>query len=178
VLPVDLAIAFTTLLVLAIVVTATYGFIGGVPYVPTPKFVARVMVDLAHLRGSETVVDLGAGNGRVLIEAKRRHSAIDATGIELAPTVWLLGWITILLSGQNVRLLRGNALTYDVSGANVIFLYLSPSLMATLEDKFDHELASGTVVISHAFSFPRRQPTETMILSHWSGKKTIRRYAW
>lgn len=177
-LPVDLVIVFTILLIVFIVMTTVYGFVAGVPYVPTPVYVARAMVDLARLRGTETVVDIGAGNGRVLIEAKRKHPSIDATGIELAPTVWLLGIVNIFLSGMRIRFVRGNALVHDMSGADAIFLYLSPSLMATLEDKFDRELRPGTVVISHAFSFPRRQPTAMTALPGWIGKKTIRRYEW
>lgn len=177
-LPIDLVIVFVILLIVFVVLTTAYGFVAGVPYVPTPIPVARAMVDLARLRGSENVMDIGAGNGRVLIEAKRKHPGIDATGIELAPTVWLLGKVKILLSGMRIRFIRGNALSYDMRGADVIFLYLSPSLMAQLEDKFDRELKPGTVVISHAFSFPRRQPTEMTALPGWIGKKTIRRYEW
>lgn len=174
----DIVIVLATLLVLVIVITSVCCFVGGVPYVPTPKFVARAMVDLARLKGSESVVDMGAGNGLILIEAKRRHPGVAATGIEIAPTVWFLGRVNILLSGQKMRLLCGNALNYDASGADAIFLYLLPALMASLEEKFDRELKPGTVVISHAFKFPRRQPTETVVLPHWSGKKTIRRYEW
>lgn len=172
------AIASTALLILIIVVTVVYWLIGGVPYVPTPKFVARAMVDLARFSGSEKVIDIGAGNGRLLVEAKRKHPSIEATGVEISPTVWLLGLLTVLASGQKVRLSLGNALNCHMGGADVIFLYLSPAFMKTLEEKFDRELRPGTVVISHAFSFPRRQPTEIAALPHWSGKKTIRRYEW
>ena len=178
VLPVDLVIIFMVFLIIGMVMTAIYWFIGGVPYVPTPMFVVRAMVDLARLRGSERVVDLGAGNGRVLIEAKGRHPGIHATGVELSPLVWLYGRMTILFSGQKIRFIRGNVLAQDVSKADVIFLYLSPGLMVALDDKFDRELKPGTVVISHAFTFPRRQPTETIALPSWSGKKTVRGYVW
>ncbi|NOS66854.1 MAG: N-6 DNA methylase [Candidatus Peribacteraceae bacterium] len=177
-LPVDLVIIFTMLLIIGMMVTSVYGFIAGVPYVPTPHPVARAMVDLARLRGTENVMDIGAGNGRVLIEAKRKHPSIDATGIELAPTVWLLGKLNIFLSGIRIRFIRGNAFDHDMSRTDVIFLYLSPAVMAKLEDKFDRELKPGTVVISHAFTFPRRQPVEMTALPGWMGKKTIRRYEW
>ncbi len=177
-LSVDLFIIFTTILVLVMGVTAVYCFIGGVPYVPTPMFMVRAMVDAARLHGSERVFDLGAGNGRVLIEAKRRCPSITATGVEISPVVWLYGRVMIRWSRQKVRFVRGNALTQDLRDADVIFLYLSTALMAALEEKFDRELRPGTVVISHAFEFPRRQPTEKMIVQHWSGKKTVRRYVW
>lgn len=176
--PTDIVIVFAILTVVVVTITAVFWFVGGVPYVPTPKFVARAMVDLARLKGSESIVDMGAGNGLILIEAKRKHPGVAATGVEIAPTVWCLGRVNILLSGQKVRLLCGSALNYDASGADAIFLYLSPALMASLEEKFDRELKTGTVVISHAFKFPRRQPVETVVLPHWSGKKTVRRYEW
>ena len=177
-LSVDLVIVFVVLLIAAIVITTMYAFIGGVPYVPTPRSVARRMVDLARLQGDEHVFDLGAGNGRILIEAKRKHPAITATGVELAPTVWLIGLLTIFFSGQTVNFLRRNALTIDLRRADVLFLYLTPGFLAMLEDKFDRELRPGTVVISHAFRFPRRQPVEVVQLDRWSGKKTVLRYVW
>lgn len=176
--PVDLVIFATTLLIVIIVLTTAYAFIGGVPYVPTSRSIARDMVNVARLKGNERVFDLGAGNGRILIEAKRKYPGLTATGIELAPTVWLLGVITILLSRVKVRFLRGNALTTDVRNADVIFLYLSGGLLGKLEEKFDRELRPGTVVISHAFRFPRRQPVEVVKLNRWSGKKTVLRYEW
>lgn len=176
--PVDLVIFFTILLIVVIVLTTVYAFIGGVPYVPTSRSIAQDMVDVARLKGNERVFDLGAGNGRILIEAKRKYPGLTATGIELAPTVWLLGLITIFLSRVKVRFLRGNALTTDVRNADVIFLYLSGGLLGKLEEKFDRELRPGTVVISHAFRFPTRQPVEIVKIEKWSGKKTILRYEW
>ncbi len=176
--PVDLVILFTILLIVVIVLTTAYAFIGGVPYVPTSRSIARDMVDVARLKGAERVFDLGAGNGRILIEAKRKYPGLTATGIELAPTVWLLGLMTIFLSRVNVRFLRGDARTVDLRDADVIFLYLSGGLLGELEGKFDRELRPGTVVISHAFRFPRRQPVEVVTLDRWSGKKTVLRYVW
>ncbi|MSR87021.1 hypothetical protein EXS70_02505 [Candidatus Peribacteria bacterium] len=176
--PVDLVIVLVTMVVVIIGVTALFAFLGRVPYVPTPGSTARAMVTLARLKGNEKVFDLGAGNGRILIEAKRMHPSLDATGIEFSPTVWLLGIVTILLSGQRVAFFRRDARKIDLRDADAIFLYLSPHLMAQLEDKFDQELRPGTVVISHAFRFPRRQPVEVTKVQRWNGLKTILRYEW
>lgn len=168
----------TLILVVSIVVTVAFAFIGKVPYVPTPAATARAMVTLARLRGREKIFDLGAGNARILIEAKRMHPDVDATGVEFSPTVWLLGLSKILLSRQRIRFLRADARKIDLSQANAIFLYLSGGLMAELEDKFDRELQPGTVVVSHAFRFPRRRPVEVVKLQRWNGEKTILRYEW
>lgn len=55
-----------------------------VAYVPTPKTIVRQMLLLAGLRRGETLFDLGAGDGRVLIEAARRFG-VKAIGIEIDP---------------------------------------------------------------------------------------------
>ncbi len=175
---VDLVIAGTMILIVFIVVTSIYGFIAGVPYVPTSRSVAKAMVRLARLRGSERVFDLGAGNGRILIEAKRSHPGITATGFEIAPSVWCLGVLTIFLSRQKIAFFRSDARKASMNAADIIFLYLSPGLMAQLEEKFDRELRPGTVVVSHAFRFPRRRPQEVVTLDRWWGKKTLLRYQW
>ena len=178
ILPVDLVIIGVLLLIVVLVVTVIYGLIVRVPYVPTPIPVARAMVDLARLRGNERVFDLGAGNARILIEAKKKFPSLIATGIELAPTVWLLGRFKIFLSRQNIQFLRRNAHAVDMRDAETIFLYLYPGVMERLEPKFDRELRPGTVVISHAFRFPRRQPVEVRQIGNGKWKKTILRYEW
>lgn len=174
----DFVIIGVILLIAVIIVTVLYACIVGVPYVPTPLPVARAMITLAGLQGNERVFDLGAGNARILIEAKKQFPSLDATGVELAPTIWLLGLCKIFLSGQRIRFLRRDALTMNLGDADVIFLYLYPGAMARFEDKFDRELRPGTIVIVHAFPFSRRQPSETVIVDGWTWKKTLRRYVW
>lgn len=177
-LPVDLVIAFVLLLIVVIVVTSLFWAISGVPYVPTSRSATREMIRLARLRGAERIYDLGAGDARILIEAKRAHPGLRATGIEFSPTVWLLGRLRIFLSGQRVELRRGDARTTDLRDAGAVFLYLSPGMMAQLEGKFDRELHQGTVVIAHAFRFPRRQPVETVRMGQGSWATTLFRYEW
>lgn len=177
-LPVDLVIALVVLLIIIIVVTSISWAISGVPYVPTSRSVVWEMIRLARLEGAERVYDIGAGDGRILIEAKRAHPGLRATGIEFSPTVWLLGRLRILLSGQAIELRRGDARTTDLRDADAVFLYLSPGMMAQLEGKFDEELRPGAVVIAHAFRFPRRQPVETVRVGKRRWAATLLRYEW
>lgn len=55
-----------------------------VAYVPTPKQIVRQMLQLAQLRRGEILFDLGAGDGRIMIEAARKFGA-RAVGIEIDP---------------------------------------------------------------------------------------------
>ncbi|MDD3896891.1 MAG: hypothetical protein PHU04_03560 [Candidatus Peribacteraceae bacterium] len=129
-----------------------------VPYVPTEARVVEAMVDSARLLPGQVVYDLGAGDGRTLIAALRKCSAIRAIAIESVYTVYLWGRLKTLLSGEKVQWKFGSFLKRNVSDADAIFLYLCPSLMAKLEQKFTAELRRGTRVVSHAFVFPNRQP--------------------
>jgi hypothetical protein len=149
-----------------------------VPFVPTPWKVAREMVRIAELRGSENVLDLGAGDARLLILAKQKYPDITAIGCEAVPTVWILGKLRIWFHGQEIHFHLGNALMEDVHAANVVFLYLMPSLMEKLESKFDAELPHGTRVIVHTFPFPGRKPVKEVKVAWGRGWKKLFVYEW
>lgn len=153
-------------------------FILGCPFVPTSRKIAQKMVAFAKLKGTETVMDLGAGDGAILIEAKRMHPGIRAIGIEIVPTVWMLGKFRAWCYGQKVTLLCKNAFTVSVAEAEVIFLYLMPKLMAQMLEKFNEELKPGTVVISHAFPFIGREPTEVLEIGDGRRTKKLLKYVW
>lgn len=173
-----LLIGLVLVLLLFVLVTAVGNLAIQVPFVPTARKVAEEMVRFADLKGTETVYDLGAGDGRILIAAKRLHPHIRAIGWEFVPTVWLLGKLRIWCSGQKVALRRGNALAQDVRDADCIFLYLFPEAMALLAAKFDRELKPGTKVLSYVFQFPDRAPVAQKPVP-WMGKtRMLRLYAW
>lgn len=171
-------LALPALLLVGLAFTLLSHAVLRVPYVPTPRRVAEAMVRMADLRGDEVVMDLGAGDGCVLRVAKRHHPGIQALGCELVFTVWLFGWLRCLLTRSGVALRLRNALKEDVSRAGVLFLYLFPSLMEKLEEKFDRELHPGTRVVAHTFRFPRRQPVREEVIPLWRGPAKIFLYRW
>ncbi len=173
-----LVVAFAVAVIVGMtlfLVTVTYHLVVlRCPFVPTSRKTARAMVDLAKLRGTERVYDLGAGDGAVLIEAKRRHPGITAIGIERVITVRCLGKLRIRLSRVQVDLRQGDIFRTSVRDADAIFLYVVPHLMERLEKKFDAELKPGTVVVSHAFRFPHHRLDEA-----WGvGEGEVYRYVW
>ena len=175
---IDLLLLFIIILTAVIVVTAISHIWADVPFIPTPKCVYEEMLRLADLKGTEKVYDLGAGDARLLIAAKRKHPTISATGVEIVSTVWMLGKFRIWLSRQKIDFYLQNALTQDVSDADCIFLYLIPRLMKKLEMKFDAELKPGTKVISYAFSFPSKKPISELQVKGLAGKTKLRVYEW
>jgi len=133
-------------------------FVLRVPYIPTSNEVVQSMLDLACVSNKDHVYDLGAGDGRILIAAKRRCPKIVATGCEAVFTIWMLGKMRTLLSGHHISFRWMNVFSMNVRQADVVFLYVGPGLMGQLENKFDQELKPGTRVISNAFTFPGRKP--------------------
>lgn len=174
---------FTLLLVcvfllIALVLTVCHHAILGVPYVPTPRHVARAMVELAHMRGNEVVFDLGAGDGRLLRTAKQMFPGITALGYEIVPMVWLCGFLWCALMRSGVRLHYGDAFRADICTADVVFLYMFPSCMEKFAVKFTQELRPGTLVISHTFRFPSRHPIEERRVPLWRGDAKLFLYRW
>ncbi len=169
---------FVILLTFFIVVTVVAHIWIAVPFIPTPKKVCKEMILFSGIAGGERVYDLGAGDARLLILAKRRYPSITAVGVEILPTVWLLGKLRIFLSRQKVELHLRNVLAQDVSDADCIFLYLMPDLLQKLEEKFDLELKSGTKVISYAFPFPNKHPIKEKDVPWLTGERKLRMYVW
>lgn len=165
--------------VLLLLVTVIMHLILGVPYIPTPRRVARMMAEMAKLKDGDTVMDLGAGDGIVLVEAKRLCPGIRAVGCELVPTVWLIGVIyRRIIRAPKVEVSIGNAFHADVSRADVLLLYMITEIMQRLSVKFETELRPGTRIVSHAFKLPGREPIETRHVKKMGREVPVYAYIW
>ncbi len=131
----------------------------GLPWVPTREKRVRRALELAELRPGETLYDLGAGDARVLVIAAREFGA-HAVGIEVGPVQCLLGWLRILFSGSRgvARLRLGNFYRADLSGADVVFVYITSSQASRLRPLLERDLRPGARVVSIAADFPDWEP--------------------
>ncbi len=133
-----------------------------VAYVPTPKNIVRQMLLLAGLKRGETLFDLGAGDGRILIEAARRFGA-RAKGIEIDPE--RVQRITERLRATDVEaeIIQADFMTVDLSSADVIAIYLSDTANSLLAPKLKRELRDGARVVSLDYSLPGWAPVKEAI---------------
>ncbi len=124
-----------------------------VAYVPTPKDIVRQMLQLASLRRGETLFDLGAGDGRIIIEAVRRFGA-KAVGVEVDPE--RISRIKERLKATNTQaeLIEVDLFQVDLSSADAVVFYLSDSANAKLAPKLKAELKAGTRVVSLDYTLP------------------------
>ena len=124
-----------------------------VVYIPTPKTVVRKMLLLGGLRKNENLFDLGAGDGRILVEGVREFGA-KGTGIEIDPERIRRLRERLQSTGVVANVIQGDFMDVDVSPADVIAIYLSDSVNARLAEKLEHELKAGTRIVSLDYTLP------------------------
>jgi precorrin-6B methylase 2 len=124
-----------------------------VAYVPTPKDIVRKMLALAGVRRGETVLDLGAGDGRILIEAARGFGA-HAIGVEIDPERVETIRQRLARAGVEAKVVQGDFMDVDVSSADVVTIYLSASVNEKLGPKLKSELKVGARVVSLDYELP------------------------
>ena len=122
------------------------------PYVPSPYAVVDRMLELAEVKPGETVYDLGCGDGRVLFSAIRKFKA-QAVGVELSPVLYESTQREVRRQGleDRIKVLHGHLLEVDLSGADVVTLYLLTDSNEKLKPNLEKYLKSGARVVSHDF---------------------------
>jgi precorrin-6B methylase 2 len=118
------AIAALIVGTLFVLVRTSLGF---APFVPSRRVVIEKALDLACVGPGIAFVDLGSGDGRVVIEAARRGAV--ATGVERVWLLWLLSHIRATIAGQPARFLLADLWQVDIGDADVIFAYGTPSAL-------------------------------------------------
>ncbi|MBU0458388.1 hypothetical protein KJ652_00925 [Patescibacteria group bacterium] len=174
----DLTLIFAIIFVILIVSTVIATIWASVPFVPTPRKTIDAMIKAAELKGDETVYDLGAGDGRMLIRVKKKYPNITAIGYEIVPLVWFMGWLRTFVSRSGVKLKFGNSFKADIGDADCILLYMITRLMALFAKKFDKELRPGTKVISHGFQFKDREYIKMIEVPGMLGMTRVYVYEW
>jgi precorrin-6B methylase 2 len=131
------------------------------PYVPSPQEVIDRMLEVAQARQGDTVIDVGCGDGRILITAVQKFKA-RAVGIEIDPKIAAQASDTILKLGlQNkARVVRADVFDADLSQADVVTIYLTTSFNEKLRPKFEKSLRPGTRVVSHDYGIRGWNPVE------------------
>jgi Methyltransferase domain len=129
-------------------------------WVPTPQALVDRMLDMAKLTPKDLHYDLGSGDGRTVITAAKRGS--QAFGVEFNPDMVALSERAAAKEGVSGRakFIHGDIFQTDFSQANVLTLYLLPSLNLKLRPTI-LKMKPGTRVVSHAFSMDDWQPDQT-----------------
>lgn len=157
---------FLIFIVVVIIVLLLFKIIGhaytflfwGAIYVPTTQKRVEKMVELLKIKPGQIAVDLGAGDGRLVIALAK--AGAKAYGCEVNPFLVSLAKKNIKKAG-----LEGKAFVVcrslwreDLSNFDVIAVYGMRHMMKGLEKKFERELKPGVKIISNYFTFPEWKP--------------------
>jgi Methyltransferase domain len=129
------------------------------PYVPTPQAVVDRMLDIAQVKAGDVVIDLGSGDGRIMITAAQRHGA-HGFGVEIDPRLVQRSNEEARRLGiaDRVKFLRQDLFSTDFREADVLTLYLLPDVNLALRPKILAELKPGTRVVSHDYDMREWRP--------------------
>jgi SAM-dependent methyltransferase len=137
-----------------------------VPYVPTPNDVVDAMLEVTNTGPGDYVIDLGSGDGRIVIAAAKRGAF--GHGIDLNPVRVEEAEENARKSGVSDRVifLEGDLFDADISRATVVTMYLLSSVNLRLKPVLFEQLRPGTRVVSHSFSMGDWRPDETLVIDN------------
>ena len=115
------------------------------PYVPSPQSVVSDMLRIADVGPSDFLIDLGSGDGRIVLTAAKVFGA-RGIGVEIKEHLVKLSNEAAQKEGlaDRVKFLKQDLFKTDISDATVISMYLLPDTVNLLKDKFLAELKPGT----------------------------------
>ena len=131
-----------------------------VPYVPTSEGVVELMLDVVNAGPGDYVIDLGSGDGRIVIAAAKRGAV--GHGIDLNPQRIKEARENAVKAGveDKVLFIEDNIFTTDFSRASVVTMYLLNSVNLKLRPHLLEKLRPGTRLVSHDFDMDDWAPDE------------------
>lgn len=142
-----------------------------VVWVPTPSPLVEKMLDMAKATPADFVMDLGSGDGRLVIAAAKR--GIGALGVEYDPDMVELSRRNAEKAGvsERARFVKADIFETDFSKATVITMFLLPDLNLRLRPQI-LQLKPGTRVVSNSFDMGEWGADETVFLEQATGCDT------
>ena len=154
----NLFFLFLTTVFVVLLGYGAYSFYAGAPFVPTGKETIAGMLKLAKLEKGETMLDLGSGDGRIVMAAAK--TGAHCLGIEINPVLCYWAKLKSCLNRKkNIQFKRMNFWSYPLNEVEVMFLYFIPDKMERLENKIKSEMKVGSRIVSYGFTFPNWQYT-------------------
>jgi predicted O-methyltransferase YrrM len=137
-----------------------------VQFVPTDEKIVTRMLEMAKVTKTDHLIDLGSGDGRIVITAAKRYGA-RGMGVEIDPALVQRARENARAAGvaDRATFVEGDLFEANIRDATVITLYLLPDLNMRLRPKLLSDLKPGTRIVSHNYDLGDWKPAQTATLS-------------
>jgi SAM-dependent methyltransferase len=129
----------------------------GAPYLPTLTPQVRTALQLADMQPGDRLLELGCGDGKVLIAAAKQ--GISSVGYELNPIMAFIAWLRTRRYGDKIKIVWGDLWRADWPETEVMFVFLLPKFMPKLDTKIVQYKHKPVKLVSFAFPIPGRHVT-------------------
>ncbi len=132
------------------------------PYVATNKKKFETIMSFAQIKESQTIVDRGSGDGRLLVESAKRGAF--AIGYEINPLLIVISKIHASIKGLGDRVEVKNVSFWkaDLKVADVIFVYAFIKTMPKFEEFIWQNAKKGTRIVVNTNPFPNKKPIKSL----------------
>lgn len=145
--------------VLIVLLLGAFTVFFGPPYLPTLQQQKHTALDLLDLKPGQTLLELGSGDGRVLLAAAER--GVYVVGIELSPVLAFISWLRTRRYRGRVRIICGNYFGRSWPKADAIFTFMIDRHMGRLDARIEQWRAKRPVQLaSVAFRIPGKRPAK------------------
>lgn len=137
---------------------------GDVPLFLSSPAVSQALSVIVRQAQADSLIDLGAGIGSVVIPLANQFPQMHITAVEQAPLPWLiLAWRCRRF--KNIQICRDDFWHYPLADYSVVFAFLSPGVMTRLDEKCRNELGEGNLLVSSTFPVSDRAPNSVISLN-------------
>ena len=148
------------------VTAATYAQdYGDTPYVQTPQVVVDRMLEVAKVSSKDYLVDLGSGDGRMIITAAKRYGA-RGFGVDLNKSLVTLANRNAVRNGvaKSAVFYERDLHETDISQADVLTIYLLPEVNLMVRPRLLATLKPGTRIVTHDYDMGEWKPDEQLVM--------------
>jgi SAM-dependent methyltransferase len=159
-------VSWTVVLALCSAAASPAQELSKLPYVPTPQVVVDEMLKMANVTAKDLVVDLGSGDGRMIITAAKTFKA-NGLGVDIDKRLVDLSNKQAKADGvdDRVKFIEQDMFKADIGKATVVTLYVLPDFMEKLRPKLLAELKPGTRIVAHDYYMPEWYPDRQFSLT-------------
>ncbi len=121
----------------------------------TPTALVDFKLELAEIKASDLVVDLGCGDAEVLVRACKKYG-VKGLGLEILPEALTMAYAKISAHQMEdkIQILEEDMMSLDFSVGDVYILYLNRRVLGSLSIKLENELKPGARIVTHDFDLP------------------------